>query len=824
MLHSIHGNYFWIKQLVSKRKSMKPLPASKLRATIPKSWLKLVKKTGHPFHGQDRALAAMEFAAKAKFQGFNLYVMGQSGYGRHQAVVDVLRKEAATEPSPVDWIYVYNFQRPDSPKAIQLPAGKAHALRKAMENLVDELANDIPAIFESDEYQNKRQLIEDELARKHEKQLNELMESTRQKGLVLLRTPMGFAIVASKNGKTISSEEFSKLPEGEQKKINERISEQQVHLETFIKQIPKREKEHRNRVENLNAEMAQDGVDDAIEIIVSEFGNIKDIKSYLEDVRKDLIENADLFLVGNQTAQAGAFPVATTKHYEAPQFQRYLVNVLVGALDGEKEGAAIVTAKLPTFSNLIGRIEHVQEMGALVTNFTMIKAGELHKANGGYLIIDARQLLMEPYAWDALKRALMSREVRISTVGERLGLMAASSLAPDPIPLDVRVILVGDRFLYYLLCAYDPDFPSLFKIAADFEDEIELTRENARELAANLLSISENQNLRPLDGSGVKRVLIEATRIADDRERFSLNQEKLSDLVIEADYWAGKADKKQIGQEDIDKAVSEIENRSDRIKQLSHDAIDRDIKLIDTEGEVVGQINGLSVMMLGNLRFGQPSRITVQTRMGKGRVIDIEREVELGGPIHSKGVLILSSYLAANYAQDVPLSLWASIVFEQSYGGVDGDSASAAELIAVLSSLAGLPINQSYAITGSVNQLGEIQAIGGVNEKIEGFFDVCDARGLTGLQGVIIPKINVKNLALRQRVIDAVATGKFHIYPAETIDDAAQFLMQTSFGNRRKNGQYPDNTINGLVEQKLRSFAQRLKQFAKSNPKEEGDG
>lgn len=807
-----------------RSKQIKPLKPSQLRATIPRTWLKPAQQRGDLFQGQERALAAMELAATVDQQGFNLFVMGQSGFGRHQAVTEVLEKEAARRPAPPDWIYVYNFEKPDSPKAIKLPTGQAHLLRKAMEYLVDDLANDIPAIFESDDYQNKRQLIADEFADLQEKAFNDLLKRINEKGLALLRTPMGFAIVASKEGRALKAEEFQALPEAEQQKINALISEQQVYLEDFVKQIPKREKQHRHKIERLNAEVAQNGVDDAIKDLVNTFGHIEAVKSHLEAVRVDMIENADLFLSLNSTAKAGAFPVATSKHYEAPQFQRYLVNVLVGAASEDKARAGVITATLPTYSNLVGRVEHTQEMGALVTNFTMIKAGEFHRANGGFLVIDARQLLTEPYAWDALKRALKTNEIRISSVGERLSLLTTTTLAPDPVPVDFRVILIGERIIYYLLCAHDPDFSSLFKIAADFEDEIPVSRKNAVDLAGNILAIASSCNLKPVNPDGLTSLLFEATRLAEDAERFSLNRERISDLLIEADYCAGLNEKNVIGSEEVEEAIAGMEDRSGRIKKLSQEAIDRNIMLVDTAGAVVGQINGLSVLQLGNLRFGKPSRITVQTRMGKGQVIDIEREVELGGPIHSKGVLILSGYLAANYALDVPLSLWASIVFEQSYGGVDGDSASAAELLALMSSLAATPINQSFAITGSVNQKGDIQAIGGVNEKIEGFFDICAARGLSGTQGVVIPVANMKNLALRPRVVEAVAASKFQIYAVTTIGEAAQLMMDKPFGIRDKGGAYPDQSINDLVEDKLRSFARQQRGFLKGKSLGEDDG
>ena len=800
-----------------------PLKAKQLNAIFANTTIHLPNqdKGNGPLEliGQKRALNAIKLSAEIENDDFNLFVLGQKGYGRHEAVLLELKKNCTSKVTPSDWVYVNNFEKPDAPIAIELPSGRALPFKKAMQQLVDDLANEIPAIFEAEDYQNQRRAIEQDVGEQHEKAFAKLIKQAEEKNLSILRTPMGFGIVAMKDGKPLKPEQFKNLPIEEQELIDAAIDEEQALLEQALKQIPRREKEHRLRIEQLNAEVATQSVDDAITETVNQFGAIPNVKNYLDTVRNDMIENAELFLEPSPTTSIGAFPIATSKHYKEPKFQRYAVNVVVGNGKPLKKGAPIITQELPTLSNLIGRVENASEMGTLVTDFTMIKPGDLHKANGGYLVLDARQVLLEPFAWEALKRCLKTGEISIISGAERIGLITTQSLQPDPIPLNIRVVLVGERILYYLLMAWDPDFQSLFKIAADFDDDIYITKSSTKLYSKMLSQLSDRYQLKPLDVTGLQRVLIEATRLADDSEKLSLNLGKLGDILKEANYWAIHSKVSKIKYAHVEKAICEAETRSNRIRELTQDAIKKEILLIATKGETVGQINALSVMQIGDVRFGRPSRITSRVRMGKGKLVDIEREVELGGAIHSKGVLILSSYLSANYALDVPMSLWASIVFEQSYGGVDGDSASAAELFTLISALTELPLTQSFAVTGSVNQQGEIQAVGGVNEKIEGFFDICKARGLTGNQGVLIPKANVRNLALRQRVIDAVSDGKFSIIPIKTIDQGLKLLTGVNPGKRNKSGQYPKNSVNGLAEAKLRKFAFDLRAFSSKSDK-----
>ena len=766
--------------------------------------------------GQERALGAIRMAAKIRHQDFNLFVLGNSGSGRHSAVRKIIGQEAGDRPVPNDWVYVNNFDAPHKPIAIELPSGLAVRLKMTMEKLVDDLANNIPALFDSEDYRTQRRNIDQKFDDENEQSFSQLGKDARKRNIAILRTPMGFAVAAIHEGETIKPEEYNALSKDKRQQIDNNVEITQNELEAILKLVPNREKERRRAVETLNVRMAEQGVGDSIKMVEDEFKSIKPVSKYLASIRADLIQNADIFLNSEPAPQAGTFPVATSKHYAKPQFHRYVVNVMVSNDPSSEATAPIVTADLPTLANLLGRVEHVSEMGALITDFTMIKPGALHSANGGYLILNAKDVLTEPFAWDALKRCLEAGNISIVSAGEKLGLITTVSLEPDPIPLNVRVVLVGNRMLYYLLASLDLDFQRLFKLQADFNDAGERSDETILFYAGMIGSIAQRENLRALNPKGVARLLQEGSRLVDDAKKLSLNPGQLSDILREADYWTAEAGRKVIGPQDIEKAIHERDKRASRVRELSQEAITRGTILIETDGYEIGQINALSVLQIGSYRFGRPSRVTARVRMGTGKVIDIEREVELGGSIHSKGVMILSSYLATNYALDVPMSLWASIAFEQSYGGVDGDSASAAELFALLSALSQLPIDQSFAVTGSINQRGEIQAIGGINEKIEGFYDVCLTRKLTGQQGILMPTANVKNLVLRSRVIESVRKNRFKVMSIETIDQGIEILTGRKAGVRNKKGEFPNGTVNALVEARLREFANRRVLFAKS--------
>jgi len=768
--------------------------------------------------GQDRAIEAIRFGAAIDHPGYNMFALGSPGTGRHTAVHSYLEKQSAEASAPDDWVYVHNFDSEHHPQALRLPAGTAAPFCESMSELVDDLREAIPAIFQSDEYREKRNALDSELEETQEKAFVALREKAEAQDVAVLRTPMGFALAPMHEGNVIKPEVFEVLPKEQKTSIETKMEALQKELSSIMEQIPALVKHHRDNVRTLNAEFTGITVDATIKVVAEKFKEVEIIQTRLVDIREDLIEHSDLFTTQPQVEAAAMSNPDMVSHIADSRFNRYLVNVMVRNDEkGDHKGAPLVAEDHPTLVNLVGRIEHEAQYGALVTDFTMIRPGALHRANGGYLILDARKVLLEMFSWEALKRALRADTINISTAAGQLGLVSTVSLEPEPIPLKVKVVLIGERILYYLLSSLDPEFSELFKVEVDFDEELVRSDEYQGLYARLIAAIAKKEKLRSLNAAGVARVIEEVARLAEDADRMSLNIGLLADLLREADFWAGDNNKKQITDTDVDRAVAEKIYRADRVRERHQELIEHGTILINTDGELTGQINGLSVLTLGNYRFGQPSRITARVRMGSGKVVDIERETKLGGPIHSKGVLILSSYLAATYARDVPVSLWGSIVFEQSYGGVDGDSASSAELYALLSALSGIPIRQYFAVTGSVNQYGQVQAIGGVNEKIEGFFDICRARGLTGTQGVLIPAANIKHLMLRNDVVAAASEGKFRIFPVETIDQGIELLTGISASDRNSEGTYPAQSINGLVEETLHQYAETRKRFSEDS-------
>jgi len=760
------------------------------------------------FVGQDRALQAVQFGIGIRRSGFNLYLLGPAGTGKFATVQSFLAKRAATEPTPDDWCYVNNFESPESPCALRLPVGRGSQLRKDMIDLVENLRSAIPSAFESESYTARKHAIEQEVKERQEKVFEEIQREANEKGVAVIRTPTGIALAPVRNGEVVSPEEFQKLPESEHQRIETAIGELQEKLQAALRQMPKVAQEGRERIRELNHEVAIFAVGHLIESLRKKYADLQQVVAYLDDVQEDITENVDEFLAPEESPLAALMGASLPYAAKGTAFlRRYQVNVLVD--HSENHGAPVVYEDHPTYQNIIGAIEYMSHLGAASTDFNLIRPGALHLANGGYLILDAYKLLMQPFAWEALKRTLRASQIRVESLGQMLSVISTVTLDPQPIPLNVKVVLVGERLLYYLLSAFDSEFKDLFKVAADFEEHMDRSPE-ADGLYARLIgTIARQEGLLPLDRAAVGRVIEQCSRKAGDSGKVLTHRRTLADLLREADYRAREASRPVVSAEDVQRSIDAQTHRADRVRERLLEETLRGTLLIATDGEKVGQVNGLSVMDLGHFAFGHPSRITARVRLGKGEVIDIEREVELSGPIHSKGVLILSGFLGARYASDHPLSLSASLVFEQAYGLVEGDSASSAELYALLSALSGLPIKQSIAVTGSVNQHGEIQAIGGVNEKIEGFFDLCKARGsLTG-QGVLIPASNVRHLMLGQEVVDAARKGEFHVYAVESVDQGIEILTGVPAGQRDALGKFPDGTVNHKVEARLIELAEK---------------
>jgi lon-related putative ATP-dependent protease len=763
--------------------------------------------------GQARATEAIRFGIGIQREGYNLFVLGPPGTGRHTIVRRFLEDKASQEPPPSDWCYVNNFEQPHKPRALRLPAGVGLKLKRDMEGMLEELRAAIPATFESEEYRARRQELEEQLKEHHEKAFRELGQEAESHGIALIRTPTGMAFAPTRKGEVISPAEYEKLPEEEQKRIEAVIATLQEQLEKVIHQQPQWRRESQQRIRELDRDVMMAAVGHLIDEIKREYAVFPEVLEYLGAVQQAVIENADDFRHGEEGQEITFLGIPISRAAQAaPSLRRFEVNALIDH-SGEK-GAPVVYEDNPTYQELVGRVEHLAQMGALVTDFTLIKPGALHRANGGYLILDVRKVLLQPYAWEGLKRCLTSREVRIESLGQMLSLISTVSLEPQAIPLNLKVVLLGERFLYYLLYHFDPDFQELFKVAADFEESMDRSEEGQLLYARLIAMLARKEQLLPLDRSAVARVLEHAARMVADAEKLSIRTQDILDLMREADYWARESQHSVVTALEVQRAIDARIRRADRVRERLQQEIRRGTILIDTDGVRIGQVNGLSVVTLGDLDFGHPTRLTASVRLGKGEVLDIQREVELGGPIHSKGVLILSGFLGARYAADRPLSLAASLVFEQTYGEVEGDSASSAELYALLSALAEVPIRQSLAVTGSVNQHGEVQAIGGVNEKIEGFFDTCHNRGLTGEQGVLIPATNVKHLMLRQDVIEACRQGKFHIYPVATVDEGIELLTGITAGERDAEGRFPEGSINQRVERRVMIMAELARVFA----------
>jgi len=753
--------------------------------------------------GQSRALDSVDFGVNIMGDGYNLFVMGTAGSGRYTLVKRFLDEHVKHRKSGDDWAYVHNFSDPQKPWIISLPAGQGQQLHQDIEKVIVGLSKDLPHVFDDEYYRGRMRTIDESERKQRVRLFGVLQAEADRQGVILLRMQEGgYAFAAKRDGETMSNEEFEQLPVEEQERTENVIASLHEELQQTLLELREWERANQNKVMAVNDEIATELVTHQMNKLKHAYPKNERLQQYFDEMSKDLIANVDSFLKPEEEGD----DASSHAHADNPLQHRYQINLMVDNADSH--GAAVVYENLPSHQSLLGCVENMAMMGALVTDFSLIKSGAIHKANGGYLILDAEQLLMQPYGWEGLKRALQAKEVRFDALEQMYNLVATVSLEPEPMPLDVKIILLGDRDLYYDLYELDPEFAELFKVVVDIEEKMERTPNNHQLYARTIASTVQEEGLLHVERDAVAKIIEQAARTIEDNNKFSLHRGWMTDLLRESSYWAKKRNAKTqtIAQQDVVHALQQREFRVDRIRNEVYQQFEDTITRVDVAGERIGQVNALSVLSIGELSFAQPSRLTASCRFGDGEILDIEREVELGGDIHSKGMMIMSSYLGASYAKDRPLSMSASLVFEQSYGEVDGDSATVAELCALLSAIAELPLKQHFAITGSMNQRGEVQAIGGVNEKIEGFFDVCTLLGLTGQQGVIIPRSNVQHLMLRQDVIDAVEKEQFHLHAMDTIDEALALLSGLNVGKIDEQGDYPEGSFNAAVNNRLQKW------------------
>lgn len=763
-----------------------------------------------PF-GQARAVDAVSLALDIAGPGYNLFVLGRPGSGRHEVVRALVQAHAKRRPAPLDWCYLYNFADGNKPRVLSLPAGEGARLKAQMQRFAEEVGKAIEVAFESEEYRSRIEAIEKDYKQRETQALESLVRIGSERGVAVLRTPQGFAFAPTKDGEPMTEEQIEALSDEERQRIAKTVEDMRAPLLEMMHQLPRLRRDMQTRTREATRDTMGYAAGHLIEELKEQFAAHPSVLGFLDEVLKDILE------AGQQLREQRSEDEEPTGFTGSLALVRYQVNLLVGHAPGDH--APVLSCDNPTYANLVGRVDHQPHMGTLLTNFTLIKAGSLQRANGGYLMLDALEVLGQPYAWDSLKRALRSRQVAIESLPQVLGWVSTVALEPEPIPLALKIILFGERRHFYLLQALDPEFDELFKVAADFEDEVPRDAPETARYASLIATLARSGGLRPLDRSAVARLVEHASRQAEDAGKLSTSTRGLHELLHEADLMATRASRTLVTREDITQALAARIRRADRLRDTLRDAVLTDTLVIASSGARTGQVNGLAVHELGEFRFGHPVRITATARLGDGDLIDIERESALGQSIHSKGVLILASFLRARYAQDLPFSMSASLVFEQSYGPVEGDSASLAELCALVSALADVPVRQSLAVTGSIDQAGAVQAIGGVNEKIEGFFDVCRARGLTGEQGVLIPAANIRHLMLREDVVDAAARGLFHVHAVDHVDGAIEVLTGRPAGVPDSTGRLPQGCINQLVTARLAQMSRDRQTFAAGQPR-----
>ena len=767
--------------------------------------------------GQERAVAAIDFGVDLKNYGYNIFALGPVGAGRTSTIKEAVEKRARLMPVPNDWCYVFNFQNPDQPNSLSLTAGKGRLLLKTMDRLISQLKRDIPEVLNSEDYKKQKQAIIQNSRDTQNKALAELDKSLKQRGFTLRKVATGLVLVPIKDGEMVTPEQFESLPPEEKQRLEKIGQDLQNELNEEFQSVHKLELETKEKLELHERSMMRVAIEQPMKSIRSKFKDHDEVLDYFKDVEEDILNHISDFLT-TPTENVPEGVVGTMKAGEKVNFDRYRVNLIVD--NNKTVGAPVIVESNPTYNNLIGRIDRQTRMGMLVTDFSLIKAGSLHKANGGYLIIEAEQLFQSPVAWKALKRALKNRSVTITDLSEEYSFVSVKTLDPESIPLDIKIVIIGNYRIYYALLNYDEEFQELFKVKADFNVNMPKTRRNIMNYARFIHNQCEKEKLMHFDPAAVGRVVEYGVKLTRDQGKLSARFADIHDLLIEANYWASKNDHQLVTCQDVNKAIEQKKYRLNKYETRVQEMFEKGTIFINTTGETIGQVNGLSVISIGDYAFGRPSRISVRTYLGRSGVIAIDREVKMTGPVYNKGVLILSGYLNGKFGQERQISMSASITFEQSYEGIEGDSASSTELYAILSSLSEFPINQGFAVTGSVNQLGEVQPIGGVNEKIEGFFSICQAKGLTGEQGVLIPKTNVKNLMLNEKVIDAVKAGKFHIFPVATVDEGIEILTGKKAGKRQKSGKFPKGTIYWAVETKLEEMAEQYKNQDRSSNKD----
>jgi lon-related putative ATP-dependent protease len=763
--------------------------------------------------GQDRAVHALEFGLGVKDLEYNIFVAGPPRAGKTETIMAYVQELAAKEPTPPDWIYVHNFKDPERPQTLSLPTGKGRGLKADMEELISTLRVHIPEVFESEDYSNRRESLMRGFTQERNAILQGLDAKAGEEGFILNISPTGLMIFPGKDGKPLSEEELKALSDEEREALRQKSATLHTEMNEVIRKIRKMEKEYQEKEKKLDQDVALYVVGHHMEELQEKYKDLSQVMDYLKDVQEDILKNIDD--LKRRPGTPAPFPFPTPE----PSFTQYQVNVFVD--HSETKGAPVVMEINPTYPNLFGAVERRAQFGALVTDFTLIRAGAVQRANGGYLILEALDLLRWYFSYEALKRCLKNGEIKIEDPMEMFGLITTRTLQPQPVPLNIKVILIGDPYVYQILYIYDEDFHKFFKIKAHFDWRMRKNDDHVQKFCELVAGYCQEQQLMPLHKTGMARLIEYAGELAGHQQKLTLQLMEVLDALKEANYWARSNTHDVIFGSDVEKAIQEKTYRADLPEEKMQEFIDEGMLFIETEGAVVGQINGLSVYGLGDHVFGRPCRITASVSLGKEGVVAIDREAQLAGNIHNKGVLILAGYLKSRFAQDKPLTLSASLTFEQSYGMVEGDSASMAELVTLVSALAEVPLAQNLAMTGSVSQRGEAQPIGGVNWKIEGFYKVCKARGLDGKQGVIIPKANVQDLMLKKEVVDAVQDGKFHIWAVGHADEALELLTGVPAGQRRPDGTFEPDTVNAKVDQKLRQMMELARELMKEKEEKE---